>query len=88
MSNLFIVNYNNSKHVFIHMQMNYIKKRTSTCILMLSVLLPVWQHPYVNLFKHYNISEWKRCAKEGEVAPVMVGLFSHESCIEIVYNCL
>uniref|UniRef100_A0A667XMY5 WD repeat domain 90 n=1 Tax=Myripristis murdjan TaxID=586833 RepID=A0A667XMY5_9TELE len=28
----------------------------------------VWQHPYVNIFKHVRIEEWKKSAKEGDVA--------------------
>uniref|UniRef100_A0A667XPV8 WD repeat domain 90 n=1 Tax=Myripristis murdjan TaxID=586833 RepID=A0A667XPV8_9TELE len=27
-----------------------------------------WQHPYVNIFKHVRIEEWKKSAKEGDVA--------------------
>lgn len=30
-----------------------------------------WQHPNVNLFKHFNIGEWKKCSKEGEVSTIM-----------------
>ncbi|XP_067044850.1 WD repeat-containing protein 90-like isoform X1 [Acropora muricata] len=30
-----------------------------------------WQHPNVNIFKHFNIGEWKKCSKEGEVSTVM-----------------
>ncbi|XP_028264493.1 WD repeat-containing protein 90 isoform X2 [Parambassis ranga] len=26
-----------------------------------------WQHPYVNIFKHVRIEEWKRATKEGDV---------------------
>ncbi|XP_055085612.1 WD repeat-containing protein 90 [Periophthalmus magnuspinnatus] len=26
-----------------------------------------WQHPYVNIFKHVKIEEWKKTTKEGEV---------------------
>ena len=31
----------------------------------------VWQQPYVNVFKHFNVSQWKKAAKEGEVTPLM-----------------
>ncbi|XP_070579992.1 WD repeat-containing protein 90-like isoform X2 [Ptychodera flava] len=31
----------------------------------------LWQHPYVNVFKHLNVGEWKKSAKEGEVMTVM-----------------
>ncbi|XP_030610813.1 WD repeat-containing protein 90 isoform X2 [Archocentrus centrarchus] len=27
-----------------------------------------WQHPYVNIFKHVRVEEWKRSAKEGDVS--------------------
>ncbi|XP_068672849.1 WD repeat-containing protein 90-like isoform X2 [Montipora foliosa] len=30
-----------------------------------------WQHPNVNIFKHFNIGEWKKCSKEGEVTTLM-----------------
>jgi len=30
-----------------------------------------WQHPFVNVFKHFNIGEWKKCSKEGEVSTIM-----------------
>ncbi|WAQ96619.1 WDR90-like protein [Mya arenaria] len=31
----------------------------------------VWQHPYVNVFKHFNVSSWKKATKEGEVTSAM-----------------
>lgn len=31
----------------------------------------LWQHPYVNVFKHLNIGEWRKATKEGEVVSVM-----------------
>ncbi|XP_077979468.1 WD repeat-containing protein 90-like [Glandiceps talaboti] len=31
----------------------------------------LWQHPFVNTFKHFNIGEWKKSAKEGEVMTIM-----------------
>ncbi|XP_051635803.1 WD repeat-containing protein 90 isoform X7 [Manacus candei] len=36
-------------------------------------LIPVpvpaaWQRPYLNIFKHFRVEEWKRSAKEGDVA--------------------
>ncbi|XP_069124737.1 WD repeat-containing protein 90-like isoform X4 [Argopecten irradians] len=31
----------------------------------------LWQHPYVNVFKHFNLTSWKKSTKEGEVAGVM-----------------
>lgn len=40
------------------------------CLLIFYLL--VWQHPNVNLFKHFNIGEWKKCSKEGEVSTIMV----------------
>ncbi|NXQ91014.1 WDR90 protein, partial [Nyctibius grandis] len=27
-----------------------------------------WQRPYVNVFKHFRVEEWKRSAREGDVA--------------------
>uniref|UniRef100_UPI0037E729E7 WD repeat-containing protein 90 n=1 Tax=Semicossyphus pulcher TaxID=241346 RepID=UPI0037E729E7 len=27
-----------------------------------------WQHPYVNIFKHVKVEDWKRAAKEGDVS--------------------
>ncbi|KAK2820247.1 hypothetical protein Q5P01_023206 [Channa striata] len=27
-----------------------------------------WQHPYVNIFKHVKVEEWKRSARQGEVS--------------------
>uniref|UniRef100_A0A6I8N486 WD repeat-containing protein 90 n=1 Tax=Ornithorhynchus anatinus TaxID=9258 RepID=A0A6I8N486_ORNAN len=37
----------------------------------LVALSPVWQHPYLNVFKHFKVEEWKRSAKEGDVTTVM-----------------
>ncbi|CAH1794798.1 unnamed protein product [Owenia fusiformis] len=31
----------------------------------------LWQHPYVNVFKHFEIGSWKKSSKEGEVVTVM-----------------
>ncbi|KAM3917263.1 WD repeat-containing protein 90 [Leptodactylus fuscus] len=31
----------------------------------------VWQHPYVNIFKHVHLDEWKRSSKEGDVTALM-----------------
>nr|XP_006813552.1 PREDICTED: WD repeat-containing protein 90-like [Saccoglossus kowalevskii] len=31
----------------------------------------LWQHPFVNVFKHFNVGEWKKSTKEGEVMSVM-----------------
>ncbi|XP_029804907.1 WD repeat-containing protein 90 [Suricata suricatta] len=30
----------------------------------------VWQHPFLNVFRHFKVDEWKRSSKEGDVAPV------------------
>ncbi|XP_072229948.1 WD repeat-containing protein 90 [Leuresthes tenuis] len=30
-----------------------------------------WQHPYVNIFKHVRVEDWKRSAKEGDVSTYM-----------------
>ncbi|XP_075797566.1 WD repeat-containing protein 90 [Microtus pennsylvanicus] len=29
-----------------------------------------WQHPFLNVFKHFRVDEWKRSSKEGDVAVV------------------
>ena len=47
---------------------NYVTQKI--CLLIFYLL--VWQHPNVNLFKHFNIGEWKKCSKEGEVSAIMV----------------
>ncbi|XP_062999035.1 WD repeat-containing protein 90 [Elgaria multicarinata webbii] len=31
----------------------------------------VWQHPYLNVFKHFKVEEWKRSTKEGDVTAFM-----------------
>ncbi|KAM4697701.1 WD repeat-containing protein 90 [Rhinophrynus dorsalis] len=31
----------------------------------------VWQHPFVNVFKHVRLEEWKKSSKEGDVSSVM-----------------
>ncbi|XP_065066075.1 WD repeat-containing protein 90-like [Rhopilema esculentum] len=31
----------------------------------------LWQQPYVNIFKHFQVSEWKKCSKEGDVSTIM-----------------
>ena len=36
-------------------------------------ILAVWQHPHVNLFKHYGVGQWKKCSKAGDVTSAMVG---------------
>ena len=33
---------------------------------------PVWQYPYVNLFKHFGVGQWKKCSREGDVTATMV----------------
>lgn len=35
-------------------------------------LFSVWQHPFVNVFKHFNVSTWKKATKEGDVSSSMV----------------
>ncbi|XP_019363134.1 PREDICTED: WD repeat-containing protein 90 isoform X1 [Gavialis gangeticus] len=30
-----------------------------------------WQHPYLNVFKHFRVEEWKRSTKEGDVTTFM-----------------
>lgn len=36
-----------------------------------------WQHPYVNIFKHIKVEEWKRSSKVGDVSTYMVINGSH-----------
>lgn len=31
-----------------------------------------WQSPYLNVFKHFRVEEWKRSAKEGDVTACLV----------------
>ncbi|XP_047667072.1 WD repeat-containing protein 90 isoform X2 [Tachysurus fulvidraco] len=31
----------------------------------------VWQHPYVNIFKHVKLEEWRKASKEGDVTCYM-----------------
>uniref|UniRef100_A0A8C8CP46 WD repeat-containing protein 90 n=1 Tax=Oncorhynchus tshawytscha TaxID=74940 RepID=A0A8C8CP46_ONCTS len=31
----------------------------------------VWQHPYVNIFKHMRVEEWKKTSREGDVTTYM-----------------
>ncbi|XP_077642916.1 WD repeat-containing protein 90 isoform X4 [Lonchura striata] len=31
------------------------------------LVLAAWQRPYLNIFKHFRVEEWKRSAKEGDV---------------------
>eukprot|EP00069_Balaena_mysticetus_P016010 bmy_01881T0 len=31
---------------------------------------PVWQQPFLNVFRHFKVDEWKRSSKEGDVAVV------------------
>ncbi|XP_047289715.1 WD repeat-containing protein 90 isoform X39 [Homo sapiens] len=32
--------------------------------------LTAWQHPFLNVFRHFRVDEWKRSAKQGDVAVV------------------
>ncbi|XP_074053166.1 WD repeat-containing protein 90 isoform X2 [Macrotis lagotis] len=34
-------------------------------------MFSVWQHPFLNVFKHLKVEEWKRSTKEGDVTTVM-----------------
>lgn len=36
------------------------------------LVLAAWQRPYLNIFKHFHVEEWKRSAKEGDVASLTV----------------
>uniref|UniRef100_A0A4W5QC57 WD repeat-containing protein 90 n=1 Tax=Hucho hucho TaxID=62062 RepID=A0A4W5QC57_9TELE len=33
--------------------------------------LALWQHPYVNIFKHMRVEEWKKTSREGDVTSYM-----------------
>ncbi|KAF7239262.1 WD repeat-containing protein 90 [Varanus komodoensis] len=37
-----------------------------------AAMAKVWQHPYLNVFKHFKVEEWKRSTKEGDVTTLMV----------------
>ncbi|XP_076793216.1 WD repeat-containing protein 90 isoform X2 [Arvicanthis niloticus] len=32
--------------------------------------LAAWQHPFLNVFRHFRVDEWKRSSKEGDVSVV------------------
>ncbi|XP_074646351.1 WD repeat-containing protein 90-like [Tubulanus polymorphus] len=34
-------------------------------------LSTVWQHPHVNVFKHFDVASWKKASKQGEVVSLM-----------------
>lgn len=31
-----------------------------------------WQHPFVNIFKYFDIGSTKKCLKQGDVTALMV----------------
>ncbi|XP_026880574.2 WD repeat-containing protein 90 isoform X2 [Electrophorus electricus] len=39
---------------------------------MLTMSSRAWQHPYVNVFKHVKLEEWKKANKEGDVTTYMM----------------
>lgn len=41
-------------------------------VILISAHSAVWQYPYVNLFKHFGVGQWKKCSKEGDVTATMV----------------
>uniref|UniRef100_A0A8C0G718 WD repeat-containing protein 90 n=1 Tax=Chelonoidis abingdonii TaxID=106734 RepID=A0A8C0G718_CHEAB len=41
------------------------------------VTVRVWQHPYLNVFKHFKVEEWKRSTKEGDNFASMHVLFNY-----------
>ena len=43
---------------------------------MLALAPTAWQHPYVNVFKHFGVGQWKKCSKEGDVSTYMVRMCS------------
>ena len=32
-----------------------------------------WEHPFVNVFKHWNVGKWEKAEKTGMVTQVLVG---------------
>uniref|UniRef100_A0A8C8EM98 WD repeat-containing protein 90 n=1 Tax=Oncorhynchus tshawytscha TaxID=74940 RepID=A0A8C8EM98_ONCTS len=42
-----------------------------TSALQCLLCLTVWQHPYVNIFKHMRVEEWKKTSREGDVTTYM-----------------
>ncbi|KAJ8037449.1 WD repeat-containing protein 90 [Holothuria leucospilota] len=44
--------------------------RVATCQNVLGIST-MWQHPFVNIFKHFRVGEWKKSSKDGEVLSVM-----------------
>ena len=44
-------------------------------LLFKTLLVPtVWQSPFVNVFKYFNVPSWKKATKEGDVASHMVNM--------------
>ena len=39
-----------------------------------SLVSTVWQSPFVNVFKYFNVPSWKKATKEGDVASHMVNM--------------
>ncbi|KAG8145469.1 hypothetical protein E2320_012001, partial [Naja naja] len=37
-----------------------------------AAMAKVWQHPYLNIFKHFKVEEWKRSTKDGDVTTFML----------------
>jgi len=45
-----------------------------------------WQHPFVNIFKHFDIGSTKKCAKQGDVTALMVPKKSFVSIKKKVFS--
>ena len=45
-----------------------------------------WQHPFVNIFKHFDVGSTKKCAKQGDVTALMVRQSSRRSSYAL-YLC-
>jgi len=52
----------------------------------LRTVLASWQYPHVNVFKHCQISQWRRCSKEGDVSSQMVTYCSLVCVIQPMFS--
>lgn len=54
------------------------------CLSASCVDFAAWQHPYVNIFKHVRVEEWKRSAKQGDVSTHMVSFRQNTQPLHLV----
>lgn len=54
------------------------------CVSASCVDFAAWQHPYVNIFKHVRVEEWKRSAKQGDVSTHMVAFRQNTQPLHLV----